>query len=55
MRKGDKSEVQCALDDLVNLCDEAKGIHGSLTGMLPDDEKEKLDTRFKAKMMFDYF
>lgn len=52
MQKRDKtSEVQCALSDLVNLCDEVKGIHGSLMGMLPLEEKERHDIWFKAKML----
>lgn len=51
MQKSDKKAgVQGALDELVNLCDEAKGVHGSLMGLLPD-EKEKHDIWFKAKMI----
>ncbi len=52
MLKGDKkSEVQYALDELVNLCYEAKNVHDSLMGLLPDDEKEKHEIWFKAKMI----
>lgn len=39
------------VNDLLNLCDEAKGIHGSLMGMLPESKKEKHDIWFKAKMI----
>lgn len=35
--------MQSAFVDLLNLCDEAKGIHGSLMGMLPESENEKRD------------
>ena len=51
MQNKDKLKVQCVLHDLVVLCDEAKGIHGSLMDILPDDEKEKHDIWFKAKMI----
>ncbi len=33
------------------MCDDAKGAHVSLIGILPDDEKEKHNTWFKAKMI----
>lgn len=35
--------MQSAFVDLLNLCDEVKGIHGSLMGMLPESENEKHD------------
>ena len=46
MQNKDKLKVQCVLHDLVVLCDEAKGIHGSLMDILPDDEKEKHGLHF---------
>lgn len=49
--KENMSQVKCAFDDV--LCVEVKGIHDSLMGLLPDNEKEKHDTWFKAKIMFD--
>lgn len=54
MQKGakKKSDVQGALVDFVTLCDELRGIHGPLMGMLPDGEKEKHYIWFKAKIMF---
>ncbi|KAK0139489.1 hypothetical protein N1851_023681 [Merluccius polli] len=51
MQNKDTLKVQCVLHDLVDLCDEVKGIHGSLMGILPEDEKEKHDIWFKAKMI----
>ena len=45
-----KSEVKCALDDLVKLCDEANCIHGSLMGLLPDDERENHKVPFQANI-----
>lgn len=43
MQQRNVKDVQSAFDDLLNLCDEAKGIHGFLMGMLPESEKEKHD------------
>ncbi len=51
MQQRNVKDVQSGFDDLLNLCDEAKGIHGSLMGMLPESEKEKHDIWFKAKMI----
>ena len=49
--KGNKINVQSALDELMEVCDEAKGFHESLLGLLPHEEKEKHATWFKAKML----
>lgn len=47
--------VQASINDFV-LCNEAKTIHGSLICVLPDDENEKHETWFKAKIIsFDKF
>ncbi len=43
MQQRNAKGVQSGFDDLLNLCDEAKGIHGYLMGMLPESEKEKHD------------
>ncbi len=51
MQQRNVKDVQSGFDDLLNLCDEAKGIHGSFMGMLPESEKEKHDIWFKAKMI----
>lgn len=51
MLKGDKNKVQNALDDLIEMCEEAKCMHDSLLVLLPCDEKEKHEIWFKAKML----
>lgn len=43
--------MQSAFVDLLNLCDEAKGIHGSLMGMLPESENEKRDMVLGKKLL----
>lgn len=52
IQKGDKLQVQSALEELVEVCDNAKSMHESLLGLLPPDEKDEHETWFKAKMMF---
>ncbi|KAK0142226.1 hypothetical protein N1851_020113 [Merluccius polli] len=49
--KNDKEQVECVFNDLLKKCDEAKGFHASLMGMLPIEEKDKHDVWFKAKMI----
>lgn len=51
MSKGEKTKVQYALDDLMEMCEEAKCRHDSLLVLLPCDEKEKHEIWFKAKML----
>ncbi len=51
MQQRNVKDVQSGFNDLSNLCDEAKGIHGSLMVMLPESEKEKHDIWFKAKII----
>ena len=51
MLMGDKKQVQNALEELINVCDEAKYMHESLLGLLPCDEKDKHVTWFNAKML----
>lgn len=51
MEKNETSMVQASFNDFVGLCNEAKTVHGSLMCLLPDDEKEKHETWFKAKTM----
>ncbi|XP_037620552.1 uncharacterized protein LOC119485230 [Sebastes umbrosus] len=51
MLMGDKEQVQNALEELINVCNEAKCVHESLLGLLPCDEKEKHVTWFNAKML----
>lgn len=50
--QGDKTQVLNVLEELIEVCDEAKCMHTLLLGMLPCDEGEKHETWFKAKMMF---
>lgn len=49
--KNQKSQLQNALKELVETCNDAKRIHESLLSVLPIDEKEKHETWFKAKMI----
>lgn len=51
MSKGDKTEVQNALDEFIEVCEDAKSMHESLLVLLPGDEKEKHKVWFKAKML----
>lgn len=51
IQKGEKSQVQCAFNNLLKLCDEVKGVHISVMRMLPEVEQEKHDVWFKAKML----
>lgn len=44
-------QVQCVFNDLIKLCVEAKIVHESAIGMLPDAEHEKHDVWCKAKMI----
>lgn len=46
------SEVKCSLRGFIELCDEIRCLHDSLMGLLPQEEKERHETWFKAKMMF---
>ena len=50
-RKKEQLKLE-ALDDLFNLCDQANGTHGYLSGISPDDDQEK-HMWFKAKMISD--
>lgn len=52
IQKGDKLQVQSALEELTEVCDNAKSMHESLLGLLPPDGKEEHETWFKAKIMF---
>lgn len=52
MQKCKVSEVQNGLDSFIKLCDEIRSIHGFLLGLLPQEEKDRHETWFKAKMMF---
>lgn len=51
-KKGQLLEVQCIFDKFLGLCEDTKSVHNALLEMLPDVEREKHDTWFKAKMMF---
>lgn len=51
MLKDDKTQVQNALGELIEVCGEAKCMHESLLVLLPCDEREKHETWFKAKML----
>ena len=46
------SEVQNSLLGFIELCDEIRCLHDSLMILLPQEEKERHETWFKAKMMF---
>lgn len=52
IKKGDVSQVQSALKELIDVCDHAKNIHKSVLGLLSPDEREEHETWFNAKMMF---
>ncbi|XP_030596228.1 uncharacterized protein LOC115787620 [Archocentrus centrarchus] len=52
MQSGMFLEVQRSLDGLIDLCDETRCMHDSMMILLPHEEKEKHETWFKAKMMF---
>lgn len=51
IEKGNVVQAQCVFDDFIKVCDESKGVHECLMGMLPDTEQEKHDVWFKAKMI----
>ncbi len=46
-----ETEVRCAFEKYITLCDEAKETHASLLNYLPPVEKEKHETWFKAKLL----
>lgn len=46
------SEVKHSLHGFTELCDEIRCLHDSLMILLPQEEKERHETWFKAKMMF---
>ncbi len=52
MQNGKLSEVQKSLDGFVELCDEIRYMHDSIMILLPHGAKEKHETWFKAKIMF---
>lgn len=52
IKKGDKLQVQYALKEFIEVCDNAKRTHESVLGLLSSDEKEQQETWFKAKTMF---
>lgn len=52
MQNGNSSEVQNALDGFIELCDDIKCVHDSIMSLLPQEEKERHETWFKAKIMF---
>lgn len=51
MVANDKFQVQNALAELVQVCDDARGMHENLLGFMAPDEKEKQNIWFKAKML----
>ena len=51
MKTNEKTKVQNALTELVQVCNEAKGMHDNMLGFMPCDEKEKQVIWFKAKML----
>lgn len=51
MLKGDKTQLQNAPGELIEVCDEVKCIHKSLLGLLSGDEGEKHETWFKCCLM----
>src|SRR4029434_10125337 len=51
IQKGKKSQVQCAFNELLKVCDEAKSVQDSVISMLPEVEQEKHDVWFKAQML----
>lgn len=51
MEKYDETQVQKGLEELTEVCDDVKGIHDHLLGLLPVEENEKHETWFKAKML----
>lgn len=51
MLNHDKTQVKCALGQLIEVCDDVKNVLDALLVLLPCDEKEKHDIRFKAKML----
>lgn len=53
MSTGEKLKVQSALDDLIEMCGEAKCIHDSLLVLLPCDEREQHEIWFEATMLSD--
>lgn len=44
--------VQDALNELKEMCDDAKSGHGHLLGLMLYDEQEKQEIQFKAKLLF---
>ncbi len=52
MQSGKHADVQNALDGYIELRDEARWMHDSIMILLPESEKEKHETWFKAKIMF---
>ena len=52
MLNGEHTEVRNALDGYIELCVETRSMHDTLMGLLPHDERERHETWFKAKIMF---
>lgn len=52
MVNSDKMQVENALKSLTEVCIDVNAVHESLMSLLPRDEKEKHETWFKAKMLF---
>lgn len=51
MLKRDKIQVQRALEQLIEVCDDVKNVQNALLDLLPHVEREKHDIWFKAKML----
>lgn len=51
IQKGVKIHVYQALEELIEVCDDAKCMHESLLGLLPHDERDKHEMWFTAKTM----